>query len=449
MLSHRHEVTCVVWSLDLPSAARPSDDRRRSSASAYDARSRTVGVFEVASCIVAPELEGGRETMTGPLTGLKVLELAGIGPGPYACMLLADLGADVLRLERGDVDAKDAFTWDLLARSRSSVAVDLKSEAGRQLVLRLSEQADVLIEGFRPGVAERLGVGPQDIAVRNPRLVYGRITGYGQEGRLAERAGHDINYIAMSGALWPIGRVGERPVPPLNLVGDFGGGSMFLLFGVLAAVLHARETGEGQVVDAAMVDGSASMMTMTHAFENLGYWIEERGANILDSGAPFYEVYETSDHRYVAVGAIEPQFYAELLRGLSLAASTLPPQMDRESWPSLKERFAAIFATKTRDEWEEIFVDTDACVTPVLSPREAAEHPVNVARGVFDVDGTVQPNPAPRFSKTPGAIGDPPGLAGSGTRAGLARWGIGIDDFTVFRSAGAFGGSTTMGDETA
>ncbi len=375
----------------------------------------------------------------GPLDGLKVLELAGIGPAPYACMLLADLGADVLRLERGDADAKDVFTWDLLARSRPSVAVDLKNAAGRQLVLRLAERADVLIEGFRPGVAERLGLGPDDVAARNPQLVYGRMTGYGQDGVLAPRAGHDINYIALSGALWMIGRAGDRPVPPLNLVGDFGGGSLFLLFGVLAAVLHARASGEGQVVDAAMVDGSASMLTMAHAFMNLGYWREERGANILDSGAPFYEVYETSDGRYIAVGAIEPQFYAELLRGLAIDPASLPPQMDRDAWPMVKERLAAAFITKTRDQWESIFAGTDACVTPVLSPREAAAHPANVARRVFEVDGTIQPSPAPRFSKTPGAIGDPPGLAGSGTRAGLSRWGVDEGEQASFRNAGAFG----------
>ncbi len=375
----------------------------------------------------------------GPLDGLKVLELAGIGPAPYACMLLADLGADVLRLERGDVDAKDTFTWDLLARSRPSVAVDLKNPAGRQLVLRLAEQADVLIEGFRPGVAERLGVGPDDVAARNPRLVYGRMTGYGQDGVLAQRAGHDINYIAMSGALWTIGRSGERPVPPLNLVGDFGGGSLFLLFGVLAAVLHARESGAGQVVDAAMVDGSASMMTMTHAFMNLGYWREERGVNILDSGAPFYDVYETRDGRYVAVGAIEPQFYDELLRGLQINPASLPAQMDRDSWPMLKERFAAVFLTKTRDDWEAVFNGTDACVTPVLSPREAATHPANVARRVFEAGPLIQPNPAPRFSRTPGAIGDPPGLAGSGTRTGLSRWGVDESEQATFHAAGAFG----------
>ncbi len=434
-----------MWSLEAPISGWTSDDRRDATPHEGGTRPISTGVRVGIARSDGPD-QGA--SMTGPLTGLKVIELAGIGPGPYACMLLADLGADVLRLERGDIDAKDAFTWDLLARSRPSVAVDLKNEAGRQLVLRLCERADVLIEGFRPGVAERLGVGPSDVAARNPRLVYGRITGYGQEGRLTHRAGHDINYIALSGALWPIGRVGERPVPPLNLVGDFGGGSMFLLFGVLAAVLHARATGEGQVVDAAMVDGSASMMTMTHAFENLGYWTEERGVNILDSGAPFYEVYETLDHRFVAVGAIEPQFYGELIRGLALDASTLAPQMDRASWPEVKERFAAVFATKTRDEWEAVFAGTDACVTPVLSPREAAAHPVNVERAVFDVDGTVQPNPAPRFSKTPGAIGDRPGLAGSGTRVGLTRWGIADDDFETFRRAGAFGESTTASDGT-
>jgi len=377
--------------------------------------------------------------VSGPLHGVKIVELAGIGPGPYACMLLADMGADILRLERGNADADVTPSWDILNRSRPSVSVDLKNEAGRSLVLELCERADALIEGFRPGVTERLGLGPSDVWTRNPRLVYARMTGYGQDGPLSQRAGHDINYIAVSGALWPVGRAGERPVPPLNLVGDFGGGSLFLALGVLAGVLHARATGEGQIVDAAMVDGSASMLAMTHSFINAGLWREERGANLLDSGAHFYEVYETSDQRYMAVGAIEPKFYAELLRGLGLEDEVLPQQMDREQWPELKRRFASIFATKTRDEWTKVFEAEDACVTPVLSPREAATHRYNTARQVFTTDIDVQPNPAPRFSKTSSAIGTPAQSPGSGTRGGLAAWGFSAERIEQLKSEGAFG----------
>lgn len=377
--------------------------------------------------------------MSGPLEGLKVVELAGIGPSPYACMLLADLGADVLRLARGDVDAEANPTWDLLNRSRPSVAIDLKSDAGRDLVCDLATRADVLIEGFRPGVTERLGLGPDDLWAHNPRLVYGRMTGYGQAGPLAQRAGHDINFISVSGALWPLGRVGERPLPPLNMVGDFGGGALFLVFGVLAAVLSARTSGQGQVVDAAMVDGSASMMAMTHSLLNSGYWHEERGVNILDTGAHFYEVYETSDHRYVAVGAIEEKFYQQLLIGLGVGDEQLPPQMDRAHWPAMKERFALLFAERTRDEWVERFASLDACVTPVLAPREAAHHPYNTERHVFSLDGALQPQPAPRFSKTPGVIRQPPQTPGSGTRVGLEGWGIDSERQAQLRLAGAFG----------
>ena len=377
--------------------------------------------------------------MSGPLSGLKVIELAGIGPGPYACMLLADAGADVLRLERGDVDAEATTTYDLLNRSRPSVALDLKNEAGRDLVLELGQQADVLIEGFRPGVTERLGLGPDDFARVNPRLVYARMTGYGQDGPLAQRVGHDVNYVAVSGALWPVGRAGERPTPPLNLVGDFGGGALFLIFGVLAAVYSAQRTGEGQVVDAAMVDGSASMMSMTHGFMNAGLWTEERGMNLLDTGAHFYEVYETREGRFVAVGAIEAKFYRELLEGLGLSDETLPDQFDRAHWPAMKERFAAIFAAKSRDEWTAIFEGRDACVTPVLSPSEAATHPYNVERDVFSNDGLTQPSPAPRFSKTPSSISAPPRRAGSGTREGLARWGVDDERFAALIDEGAFG----------
>ncbi len=368
-----------------------------------------------------------------------MIELAGIGASPFACMLLADAGADLLRLERGDADAEPTTTGDVLARGRPSVAVDLKNVAGRDLVLELCERADVLVEAFRPGVTERLGLGPEDVRARNPRLVYARMTGYGQEGPLAAVAGHDINYVAVSGALWPVGRRGERPVPPLNYVGDFGGGAMFLVFGVLAAVYRAQRTGEGQVVDVAMVDGSASITALTHALMTSGHWLEERGANILDSGAPFYEVYETRDDRYVAVGAIESKFFDELIRGLGLDLAALPRQMDRASWPAMKERFAAIFRTRTRDEWSDTFAGTDACVTPVLSPSEAAQHPYNTTRGVFTDDGPVQPMPAPRFGATPSMLGDAPRLAGSGTRVGLARWGIADDRYEELRSQGAFG----------
>jgi len=375
----------------------------------------------------------------GPLEGIRILELAGIGPAPYACMLMADLGANVLRMERGDSNAPPDSTNDLLNRSRYSVALDLKSSAGRNLVLDLAERADALIEGFRPGVTERLGLGPNDIFVRNPGLVYGRMTGFGQEGPLAVRAGHDINYIALSGALWSIGRRGERPTPPLNLVGDFGGGSLFLAFGVVSAILSARRTGEGQIVDAAMVDGSASMLAMTHSLMNAGSWKETRGINILDTGAHFYEVYETKDEKYVAVGAIEPKFYAELLAGLDLDDESLPAQMNRGEWPAMKDRFASIFASKTRDEWTTIFESTDACVTPVLSPREAATHPYNAARGVFSSEGVIQPQPAPRFSKTPGTIERSPMIAGSGTHDGLREWGVSESRIEQLRLDGAFG----------
>lgn len=377
--------------------------------------------------------------MSGPLTGLKVLELAGVGASPYACMLLADVGADVLRLERGDPDADATTTWDVLNRSRHSVALDLKSDAGRDLVLELCEQADVLIEGFRPGVTERLGLGPDDVWRRNQRLVYGRMTGYGQDGALSQRAGHDINYVSISGALWPLGRVGERPLPALNLVGDFGGGALFLVFGVLAAVFAAQRSGEGQVVDASMVDGSASMMAMTHAFMNAGYWTEERGVNIIDTGAHFYEVYETKDDRFVAVGAIEPKFYDELLQGLGLIDDDLAAQMDRAQWPAMKERFASVFRSKTRDEWTEIFASGDACVTPVLSPAEAPRHPYNTARQVFMSEGATQPSPAPRFSKTPASVSSPPREPGSGTRDGLLQWGVSEERLVTLRAAGAFG----------
>ena len=379
--------------------------------------------------------------MSGPLHGLRVVELAGIGPGPYTCMLLADAGADVLRVDRASgrpVSPPSGGHWDLLNRSRPSVAVDLKHPKGLALVLDLVERADALVEGWRPGVAERLGLGPDECWARNRRLVYGRMTGWGQSGPLSATAGHDIDYIALSGALWSVGRTGDRPVPPLNLVGDFGGGGLLLAFGIVAAVYEAQRSGQGQVVDAAMVDGAASLMTMTHAFHQLGWWLEQRGVNILDTGSHFYEVYETSDGKYFAVGAIEPQFYAELLRVLGLEGEELPAQQDRSQWPAMKERFAAVFATATRDEWAERFAGTDACGAPVLSPWEAHLHPHNAARGTFvDVGGVVQPGPAPRFSRTPGEVRRPPPVPGQDTDEALGAWGIDPQRIKELHEAGA------------
>ena len=378
--------------------------------------------------------------MSGPLEGVRIIELAGIGPGPYACMLLADAGADIVRVDRatGSPAVPGAGpSWDLLTRSRRSVAVDLKHPEGVALVLELAEQADALIEGWRPGVAERLGLGPDHCWDRNPRLVYGRMTGWGQQGPLAATAGHDIDYIALSGALYAIGRSGEAPVPPLNLVGDFGGGGMMLAFGICAALLEASRSGRGQVVDAAMVDGAASLMTMTYSLAQFGMWSDQRGTNMLDTGAHFYEVYETADGGWFAVGAIEPQFYAALLSGMGLEGADLPKQQDRSQWPAMKERFAAVFKTRTRDEWAAIFEGTDACAAPVLSPSEATSHPHLVARGTFvDVAGVVQPAPAPRFSRTPGAVQCPPPALGSDAPGALADWGIDAERIATLRSSG-------------
>ena len=379
--------------------------------------------------------------MSGPLAGIRVVELAGIGPGPYTCMLLADAGADVIRIDRATGTPAAAAAgphWDLLNRSRRSVAVDLKHPEGVALVLDLVAQAEGLVEGWRPGVAERLGIGPEQCLARNPRLVFGRMTGWGQHGPLASAAGHDINYIALAGALWPIGREGERPVPPLNLVGDFGGGGMVLAFGMCAAMLEAQRSGRGQVVDAAMVDGAASLMTMTFAFRQLGLWTEDRGVNVLDTGAPFYEVYDTSDDKWFCVGAIEPQFYAELLKVLGLDSADLPAQNDRAHWAATKERFAAIFRTRTRDEWAEAFAGTDACGAPVLSPWEAHTYPHNAERGTFvEVEGVVQPGPVPRFSRTPAAVTRAPTVAGAEASEALASWGIDDDRLASLRAAGA------------
>ena len=379
--------------------------------------------------------------MSGPLEGVKVIELAGIGPAPYACMLLADAGAQVMRLERAPTDGVtplDGPYWDLLNRSRPSVGIDLKHPDAIGLVLDLVVGADILVEGFRPGVAERLGVGPDACWARNRRLVYGRMTGWGQDGDLAQAAGHDIDFIAASGVLWSIGRAGERPLPPLNLLGDFGGGGMLLAFGVLAALVEASRSGQGQVVDAAMTDGSASLMTMVYALTELGQWTEERGRNMLDTGAHFYEVYETADRRYFAVGAVEPKFYAELLKGLGLEGESLPDQLDRDRWPEMKERFAAIFASRTRDEWSGLFNELDACASPVLSPSEAHEYAHNRSRGTFvEVDGVVQPGPVPRFSRTRSAVSKAPSPPGADTDVGLAAWGVDATTVASLRASGA------------
>ena len=377
----------------------------------------------------------------GPLAGLKVIEIAGIGPGPFCGMMLADMGADVVRVDRAqNVQGGDPALppRDLLARGRRSIGVDLKNPEGVGVVLDLVAGADVLIEGFRPGVAERLGIGPAECHARNPRLVYGRMTGWGQSGPYGPMAGHDINYIALAGALEPIGRAGQPPLPPINLVGDFGGGGMVLAFGVLAGVYEAQRSGQGQVIDAAMVDGAAALMTMTHSFRAMGMWTDERGTNMLDTGAHYYEVYETSDGKYMSVGSIEPQFYAALLDGLGLDGTDLPYQQDRSQWPALKERFAAIFRTKTRDEWAAVFEGTDACVAPVLSIPEAVAHPHNVERGTFvDVAGVPQPAPAPRFDRTVPEIAAPPPHAGQHTDEILRDFGLDADRITKLHDLGA------------
>jgi len=377
----------------------------------------------------------------GPLAGITVIELAGIGPGPFCGMMLADLGADVIRVDRaqsvqgGDPDRPPA---DLLARGRRSIGVDLKSPDGVEVVLSLVERADALFEGFRPGVTERLGLGPDECLARNPRLVYGRMTGWGQDGPYAATAGHDINYISLAGALDPIGRRGQAPVPPLNLVGDFGGGGLLLAFGIVAGLLEARTSGQGQVIDAAMVDGAAALMTMTHSLRAMGIWNDERGTNMLDTGAHFYDVYETADGGYISIGSIEPQFYAELLRLTGLEDEALPGQYDRAQWPALKERVAAVFRTKTRDEWCEIMEGTDVCFAPVLTIPEAVAHPHNVHRGTFvEVAGIPQPGPAPRFSRTEATIARPPAHAGQHTEEILAEAGLDADRIAKLRETGA------------
>lgn len=364
----------------------------------------------------------------GPLDGVQVIEIASLAPAPFGCMILSDLGADVLRVERPESCGPGRpEPVDPLTRGRRSIGLNLKDPAGIDLLLDLLERSDVLVEGFRPGVTERLGFGPDVCAERNPRLIYARMTGWGQDGPLAPTAGHDIDYIGISGALHPIGRAGERPVPPLNLVGDFGGGGMLLAIGVLAALVERQRSGLGQVVDAAMVDGSALLTSFIYGLRARGVWRDERGVNLLDGGAPFYDTYATADGEFVAVGALEPQFYAALLKGLGLEGTGLPAQMDTARWPTLRETFAATFATRTRDEWAQVFAGTDACVAPVLSPAEAPSHPHNTARGTFtDIGGITQPAPAPRFGRSAAERPTPPRRPGADTDDVLGADGLGL-----------------------
>ncbi len=380
----------------------------------------------------------------GPLQGVRVIELAGIGPGPFAGMMLADMGADVVRVDRAASVSEGAAppVTDVLGRGRRSVGVDLKHPQGRDTVLRLVESADALIEGFRPGVTERLGLGPDACAARNPRLVYGRMTGWGQEGPYAAMAGHDINYLALSGTLSLLGRAGQPPTPPVNLVGDFGGGGMLLAFGVVAALLEASRSGQGQVIDAAMIDGSALLAGMVWGFEADGQW-GPRGTNLLDTGAWYYDVFETADGRWVSIGSLEPQFFAELVRITGLAADVdgggpVAAQGDRAAWPDAKVRLAGIIATRTRDEWCALMEGTDVCFAPVLDLDETPGHPHHRARGGFvEVAGVVQPAPAPRLSRTPGNVRGPAAAAGRHTDEVLADWGFDAAEVAELRTAGA------------
>ncbi len=376
----------------------------------------------------------------GPLAGLKILEFEAIGPGPFCGMMLADMGADVLLIDRPD-DPRLGFgrdRWfDVMMRGRRSATLDLKSKDGVEAALALAAKADAVVEGFRPGVLERLGLGPEVLLARNPRLVVGRMTGWGQEGPLAPRAGHDINYIALTGVLHAIGRAGGAPVPPLNLVGDFGGGGMLLAFGIACALVEAQRSGKGQVVDAAMVDGASLLAAMFSGMLAAQRWSEVRGQNVLDTGAPWYDVYETKDAKYVAIGAIEPKFYDELLERLGLQGRDLPKQNDRKGWPTLRKLFAGKFLEKSRDEWCTVFEGSDACFAPVLTFSEARAHPHNVARSAYTYVSKVdQPSPAPRFSRTPGAIRGAPPERGAGGRQALADWGFLDSEIENFRTLG-------------
>ena len=371
----------------------------------------------------------------GPLSGVKIVEFAGIGPGPFCGMLLSDLGADVVRIDRKGGGRGSKF--DVTARGRRSVALDLKTPEAVEACLTLMERADAAFEGFRPGVMERLGLGPEVALKRNPKLVYGRMTGWGQFGPLAQAAGHDINYIALTGALAAIG-LDDKPIPPLNLVGDFGGGALYLAFGLLAGIISARATGQGQVVDCAMTDGAASLMSMFYGMLASGAWREGREANLLDGGAHFYGTYQCKDGQWISLGSIEPQFYALLVEKAGLADEQFKLQMSRDDWPALKAKLADVIKTKTRDEWTALMEGTDVCFAPVMGLKEAATHPHNAARETFvTIDGVVQPAPAPRFSATPGAIQAPPPAIGADNETALADWGFAPSAIEALQAAGA------------
>ncbi|GEM31270.1 CoA transferase [Nocardia neocaledoniensis NBRC 108232] len=380
--------------------------------------------------------------MSGPLAGVKVVEVASIGPGPWCAMMLSDMGAEVIRLDRAD-DVRtyrpDAVSLETVTkRGRRSVGVDLKAPGGAEVVLALAEQADILIEGFRPGVAERLGIGPAQTLARNPRLVYGRITGWGQDGPLAQVPGHDINYLALTGLLHTIGPAGGRPMPPLNLVGDFGGGGLMLAFGVVCGYLEAQRSGRGQVVDAAMLDGATLLGAMVHGLRQLGQWGQERESNRHDGGAPFYGTYQTSDGHYVAVAANEPRFYRVMVEALGLSPDDLPAQDDQASWPAMRARFAEVFLTRTREEWVRLMAPLDTCFAPVLTLDEARSHEHNVARELFVAnDGIMQSAPAPRFDRTPASIKGPAARPGQHTEEALRDWGFAEARIDELRGTGA------------
>ena len=370
----------------------------------------------------------------GPLQGIRIVEFAGIGPGPFAAMLFSDMGAEIVRVDRKG--GRQPVKTEIYTRGRGTVQLDMKKPEAVEAALKLIDRSDALIEGFRPGVMERLGVGPDVCLKRNPKLVYGRMTGWGQTGPLASAAGHDINYIALTGALHAIGPRGGKPVPPLNLVGDFGGGALYLAFGVVCALLETQRSGKGQVVDAAMTDGAASLMSMFYAMTAMGIWKDARASNMLDGGAHFYDTYETKDGKHVAIGSIEPQFYKELMEKTGIADPAFAAQMDRDAWPSLKEKLAAVIKTKTRDEWDGVMQGSDVCYAPVLSIAEAPKHPHNAARKTFvEIDGVVQPAPAPRFSRTVAEVQGPPRPADN--QAMLAEWGFSPDEIGALSDAGA------------
>ena len=382
----------------------------------------------------------------GPLQGITIIEIAGIGPGPFAAMSLADQGADVIRVER---PGGSMFTaahnpkLDFLNRGKRCISINLKEPEGVETVLSLLEKADALLEGNRPGVMERLGLGPEICLARNPALVYGRMTGWGQEGPMAQEAGHDINYVALSGALHAIGRAGEKPAIPLNLVGDFGGGGLMLAYGMVCALLEAKNSGRGQVVDAAMIDGASTLMASTFAANQVGFWTDERGTNLLDGGSHFYDVYETADGKYISLGSIEPQFYAALLEKLGDDATYFENQFDMENWPAMKDRMAAIILGKTRDEWDEVLSGADICYAPVLSMSEVRHHPHHQARGTFLDDGEVwQPAPAPRFSRTPGEIRGCAAAIGEHSEDILREFGFSDDEIARKLESGAVQGKT-------